>query len=201
MQRHASAARSEAAECRELQQLRSVYFHWPSDIKDSFISARAAARCVRTWSVHPSTRLSIQLYLFLLPPSSALHPQLRPGRSDIIFFWLADLTTFFFFFLIFKFLSSWSPFHFISGRLLLHSAVAGESSCLCFHVRCVLSGESTATPRCGNDQTCGQTRGLVFHQHNEGHIHTVCSLWDGAVFYIDIRFLWYLGDMGISGVT
>lgn len=30
MQWHAAAARSEAAECRALQQLRSVYFHWPS---------------------------------------------------------------------------------------------------------------------------------------------------------------------------
>lgn len=54
MRRHA-AARSEAAECRELQQLRSVYFHWPSAAQDSLISVSAAARSVRPSVIHPRT--------------------------------------------------------------------------------------------------------------------------------------------------
>lgn len=176
MQRHA-AARSEAAECRELQQLRSVYFLWPSVFRiHSSQPELLLGQSGRDLSIRPPVSPSSSVYLSFLP---AVRPHLRLGRSDTSFL-ISGPDNFFL-----KFLS---PDQRCTTGRLLHSVVAGESRSRCFHVRCVPSGDSTATLRCGNTRS-NLSSGRGFNISliekktlKEGHVHTVCFPWDGALW-------------------
>lgn len=151
VQRHAAAAavRSEAAECRELQLLRSVYFHWPSASGIHSSRSELLLGSVRTGSVHtipPFVRPGIcaregQTHRFLISGPDNF-------SSFLIIYPLPD----FFFFCFWRF---------ITGRVIpaLSRRWWVLPPVFVFMRGASPSGDSTATRRCGGDQTCGQAAG------------------------------------------
>lgn len=129
VQRHAAAAavRSEAAECRELQLLRSVYFHWPSASGIHSSRSELLLGSVRTGSVHtipPFVRPGIcaregQTHRFLISGPDNF-------SSFLIIYPLPD-----FFFLLFL------AFHHREGYSCLEPSLVSVAAGVCFHARCV----------------------------------------------------------------
>ncbi len=147
MQRHAAAARSEAAECRELQQLRSVYFHWPSVLAiHSSQSELLLGLSGRDLSIRPAACPSSSLYISPSIQRCAASAA-ASGKVRHIIFDQRSWQLFFFF------LNSSDPDNrFITGGVI--AAFSGRWWVSPPVFSC--EEDSTATLRCGNDLTCGQ---------------------------------------------
>lgn len=133
MQRHAASARSEAAECRELQQLLSIYFHWGSVFGiHSSPSELLLGPPGQDLLFHPPVHPPIRVHLPLCPEVRSVRICTSEGQTH--YFRSSDLSTFFF--LVFL---SFPPISVLlissPEELLLNSAVTGESPCRCFLVR------------------------------------------------------------------
>lgn len=114
MQRHAASARSEAAECRKLQQLLSIYFHWGSVFGiHSSPSELLLGPPGQDLLFHPPVHPPIRVHLPLCTEVRSVRICTSEGQTH--YFRSSDLSTFFF--LVFLSFPHFCPLDFITGGI------------------------------------------------------------------------------------